>query len=445
MNPRPFSWLQIVRLGLVQSALGAIVVITTSTLNRIMVVELALPAALPGALVALHYGMQVLRPRLGHGSDLGGRTTPWIVSGMSLLAFGGFGSAVATAWMSTNLPAGIALAVLCFLAIGIGVGACGTTLLVLLAKRVADEQRAAAATVVWVMMIAGFILTTTIAGHLLDPYSPGRLIAVAGSVSAAAMAITALSIWRVEGALPDVPATFTSPPCTFFLALTEVWNEPRARRFAIFISLSMLAYSAPELILEPFAGSIFGFTPGESTILAGVQHGGTLAGMIFMGIVAGSFGRRRTVSMQTWTIGGCVASAAALVGLMAASLSAPTWPLRPTVFALGLGNGVYAVAAVGSMMSLASAGQKSREGIRMGLWGAAQAIAFGLGGFIGTLAVDIARFVIGSATSAYAMIFAGEASLFLVSAVLAMRVCCDDGKAASRFDHRLAISEAGRG
>ncbi|MEM6466732.1 MAG: PucC family protein, partial [Pseudomonadota bacterium] len=48
------SWLSIFRLGLVQMALGAIVVLTTSTLNRLMIVELALPAILPGFLVALH-------------------------------------------------------------------------------------------------------------------------------------------------------------------------------------------------------------------------------------------------------------------------------------------------------------------------------------------------------------------------------------------------------
>ena len=35
--------LGIVRLGLVQTALGSIVVLTTSTMNRVMVVELALP------------------------------------------------------------------------------------------------------------------------------------------------------------------------------------------------------------------------------------------------------------------------------------------------------------------------------------------------------------------------------------------------------------------
>ncbi len=47
------GWFGIARLGLVQMSLGSIVVLTTSTLNRVMVVELALPALLPGVLVAL--------------------------------------------------------------------------------------------------------------------------------------------------------------------------------------------------------------------------------------------------------------------------------------------------------------------------------------------------------------------------------------------------------
>ena len=58
--------------------LGAVVVLTTSTLNRVMVVELALPALLPGLLVALHYAVQISRPRMGFGSDVGARRTPWI-------------------------------------------------------------------------------------------------------------------------------------------------------------------------------------------------------------------------------------------------------------------------------------------------------------------------------------------------------------------------------
>src|SRR5687767_235644 len=93
MQQAKIGWLGIFRLGLVQTALGAIVVLTTSTLNRVMVVELALPAILPGALVTLHHAMQLLRPRMGYGSDVGQRRTPWIVGGMTALAAGGFGAA----------------------------------------------------------------------------------------------------------------------------------------------------------------------------------------------------------------------------------------------------------------------------------------------------------------------------------------------------------------
>ena len=79
------GWFQIVRLGLVQMCLGAVVVLTTSTLNRLMVVELALPAVLPGLLVALHYGIQITRPNWGFRSDTKGNRTTFIIGGMAAL------------------------------------------------------------------------------------------------------------------------------------------------------------------------------------------------------------------------------------------------------------------------------------------------------------------------------------------------------------------------
>ncbi|MBQ8105572.1 MAG: PucC family protein, partial [Afipia sp.] len=261
MNKPVLSWLGIVRLGLVQTGLGAVVVLTTSTLNRVMVVELAMPAILPGALVAIHYALQVFRPAWGHGSDIGARRTPWIVGGMAVLATGGLTASVATAWMTTHPLFGIALAVVAFCLIGAGVGAAGTSLLVLLAKRTDDNRRAAAATIVWVKMIAGLIVTTGVAGHWLDPFSPVRLIIVSGSVSAAAMVLTVVGVWGVEGSsVARVPPVLSSPTrqASFREAFMEVWTESKSRRFAIFVFVSMLAYSAQDLILEPFTGAVFG-------------------------------------------------------------------------------------------------------------------------------------------------------------------------------------------
>ncbi|MES2423725.1 MAG: BCD family MFS transporter [Pseudomonadota bacterium] len=422
--PQNLGWLGISRLGLVQAALGAVVVLATSTLNRVMVVEWALPALLPGILVAVHYLVQVLRPRMGFGSDLGARRTPWIVGGMGVLATGGLVSAVATALMGAFPVPGIALALVGFVLIGVGVSASGTSLLVLLAKRVAEHRRAAAATTVWVMMIAGFAITAGVAGQLLDPFSPARLVAVAAGVSGLAMVVTVLALYGVEG-YPERPAASTessAPPPAFRDALRQVWAEPVARQFTIFVFISMLAYSSQDLILEPFAGEVFGYTPGESTKLSGLQHGGVLAGMLLMAAAGSLFSGSRWGSLRHWAVYGCVASALALLGLAAAGLMGPQWPFKATVFVLGVSNGAFSIAAIGSMMRLAGEGRASREGVRMGMWGAAQAVAFGLGGLIGTGASDLARWALGSPSAAYTAVFAFEAALFLGAAILAARL-----------------------
>ena len=158
------SWGGILRLGLVQMALGSIVVLTTATMNRVMVVELAMPAVLPGMLVALYYGTQFLRPRFGHGADMGGRRAPWIVGGIVTLAIGALAASLSLMLMGTAPGWGIAAAVPAFVLIGLGIGAGGTNLLALLASRVDPARQAAAGSAVWIMMIAGLAVTGIVAG-----------------------------------------------------------------------------------------------------------------------------------------------------------------------------------------------------------------------------------------------------------------------------------------
>ncbi|MGG5811057.1 BCD family MFS transporter [Falsiroseomonas sp. CW058] len=439
MNPPPLGWFGIVRLGLVQTSLGAIVVLTTAALNRVMVVEHALPATLPGVLVALHYAVQMLRPRLGHGSDQGGRRTPWIIGGMAALALGGVLAAVATAWMGTALLPGVALAVVAFLLVGLGVGAAGTSLLVLLAARVAPARKPAAASLVWIMMIAGFVVTTAVAGRLLDPYSPGRLVAVAAGVSALAFLLALAAVAGIEGKAA-APAG-ARRPAAFLPALREVWAEPVARHFTVFVFLSMLAYSAQDLILEPFAGTVFGMTLGETTRLSSLQHGGVLAGMIVIALV-GSLSGGRVEVLRRWTIGGCAAACLILLALAAAGITGTAFPLRESFFALGLANGAFAAAAIATMMQLVSRGGGGRDGVRMGMFGAAQAIAFGLGGLAGTVVLDLGRLATGSAGGGYVVVFLADAALFLASALLARRIGRAPGEAARGRDAGITGKEA---
>jgi MFS transporter, BCD family, chlorophyll transporter len=162
-------------------------------------------------------------------------------------------------------------------------------------------------------------------------------------------------------------------------------------------------------------------TPGASTKLAGVQHGGVLAGMVFTAVVA-TAGRGRAGSLRAWTVGGCIASAAALVAIALGGFAGPAFPLRGAVFLLGAANGVFAVSAIGAMMGVASAGGGASQGTRMGVFGAAQAVAFGAGGFLGALAADVARGLLGDPVSAYATVFILEAVLFVAAAALGLHI-----------------------
>ena len=162
-------------------------VLTTSTLNRIMVVELALAATLPGFLVTIHHIVQLARPRIGYGSDVGGRRTPWIIGGMFILGRGRRARrarhhahtqpVLGRAW---RVGAGI----LCHRGgdrrhRNVTAGAAGQT--------GGSERKPAAAALVWFMMIIGFAVTAGVAGHFLDPYSPERLMTVTSTVSVLAI------------------------------------------------------------------------------------------------------------------------------------------------------------------------------------------------------------------------------------------------------------------
>ena len=457
------SWFNIACVGVVQACMGAVVVTTTTTLNRVMVVELALPAMLPGFLVSLHYFIQMVRPRMGHGADQSQQATPWILGGMALLSLGGILAAFATVWMATHFLLGLISALVAFCMIGLGVSACGTTLLVLLSKGVGEQQRAGAATAVWCMMIFGFALTSIVSGRLLDPFSFDRLLAVSLGVSALTFILSALSMWGLERRMlgeRDKPQGLgwtlkasgsdqslnvhedskgssnrerKDSKAGFMQALALLWSDAQARLFTFFVFTSMLAYSAQDLVLEPFAGFIYHYTPGQTTQLSGTLHASVLVGMLTLALIGSRFMKGRLGSVASWMVGGCLISALGMLGLCYAAYLGgfdQQLSLEPILYVLGMGNGLFSIAAISSMMHLATLekrelqvyGQGVKPGIRMGLWGAAQAIAFGLGGVVGSAASDLSKRWFSEPSWAYAIVFALEAMAFLMAAWMAYRV-----------------------
>lgn len=411
---RSFGFISVLRLGVVQACLGGLIVLITATMNRVMVVELGLPAMIPGALVALHYAVQLwLRPRMGHFADQHGRLTRWIVLGMVMLAAGVVAIAALLPMLRSAPSLGYPLILLAFSLVGLGVSTAGTLLLTLMSLRVEPERHARAAATVWLCMIAGFILCSVVASKLLTPFSFATLVRCTVILGAAAVGLTALALFGLDA--PQLTATRERAATRPFKdALAVVWADPIARRFSCFVGLSMLAYSTQDLILEPFAGSVFGLTPGESTAISGVHQAGSLIGMLLTAALS-----TRVGTLAGWARGGCIASAVALVAIAVAPMFGSLVILKASLFALGVGNGVFAIGAIGSMMSLSSAVDQSQTGVRMGVFGASQAIAMAAGGMLGAGASDVMRAVLDSDRLGYGSVFLMEAGLFVGAAALA--------------------------
>lgn len=395
--------------------LGAVVVLMTSTLNRLMVVELSMAATLPGFLVGLHYVIQLSRPKWGLASDVDNNRTKWIILGMLILALGANIATFSIGLFASSYTLALSLSIIAYVLIGIGVGASGTSLLALLAKHTVERRRPAAAMITWLMMIFGIAMTAGLVGQLIAPYSHERLTNVVLGLTAITICLTFLATWRIENGLVAVQITKQQSQ-SLLDELKDVWADDKARKFTIFVFLSMTAYFMQELILEPYAGLVFAYTPSQTTSLSGLQNAGVFCGMLCVGIVASGL---KIGTMRAWVQLGCTGSAFMLLGIMAVGQMPLTIPLEFAVIGLGVFNGMFAVAAIGSMMTLAGDGKKEREGTRMGLWGAAQAIAAGFGGLLGTLLTDIMQLGGLSVTNAYGAVFAFEAALFVWAAMIA--------------------------
>jgi BCD family chlorophyll transporter-like MFS transporter len=249
----------------------------------------------------------------------------------------------------------------------------------------------------------------------LDPYSFGLLLRIVAGLTVLTLIVSIVSTWKIENSLDKIKQK-DGEKVALLEELKSLWEHSKTRNFTIFVFLSMTAYFMQELILEPYAGIVFQYTPSETTSLSGMQNGGVFIGMLTVGILATAL---KLGTLKSWVQAGCFGSCFMLISIMLLGQFNSSFPLEFAVIGLGFFNGMFAVAAIGSMMSLAGSGSKSREGTRMGLWGAAQAIAAGFGGLLGTILVDLLQVANLSPVNAYGMVFSLEAGLFALAALLA--------------------------
>ena len=428
------NWFSILRLGLIQLCIGSSVVIPLSTLNRLMKVELALPATIAGFLIALHYAVQLTRVNWGYLSDKTQNRSQWIIFGMLILGIGGVLASASIPLIESNFAYGIMLALFSYTLIGFGVGAAGTPLLALLASYSSKSQKGFAASITFLMMILGLAITGITAGIILDPYSHQKLIKITASLAIITNILSFLSLKNLEKSLRNNADARTPNAINydvpFLEGIKKVWMEREARLFTIFIFISMGAFSMQDPILEPFAGEVFGFAVGESTKLDGFHKIGTLIGIILIILCLSKFRigfgslsivkNERLGSEKFWLITGCLFSAFSLIIISVLGLTyRDPGILNSVVFLFGISNGVFTAGILGTMLHLASRGSgDNNTGTRMGIWGAAQAYATMIAVFFSTVLVDILGLMMNSLPSVYGIVFLTAASFFIAAAFL---------------------------
>ncbi len=393
--------------------LGLTSVLVSGTLNRVMIVEMGMPAALVGLFFALPLLISPVRVWLGYRSDAypiwGLRREPLILFG-SLLA--GLGVAGATLMLvetsSTSLLIVILVAV-AFIAYGFGKNLSSNTFEALLADKFTGDQRPRAVTFYKVAMFVGIMLGALLLGRLLDPFSESRLLTIVIGTALGAFLLAAVAILRQEPRRKQIQAESQEARATAFWTTfkTMIWADPQIRRFFIFVMLTVLGTLAQDVLLEPYAALVLNMSVGQTTSLTAIWGAGTL---ISMG-AAGAWLIKRYGYAPVVRVGLLLGVLSFILLILSGALALTTGFLV-LVFVLGVSTGLSASGMLSAVIDFTTA---ERAGLMMGVWGVAHNLGQAAGSLISGVVVDLVQLLQGDALTAYGLVFALEAGLLLVA------------------------------
>jgi MFS transporter, BCD family, chlorophyll transporter len=369
---------RLLRLSLFQISVGMAMVLLTGTLNRVMIVEMNVPAWLVGLMVSLPLLFAPFRALVGHKSDthrsfLGWRRVPYIWFG-SMMQFGGFAImpfALILLSGDSNGPAriGHASAALAFLLVGAGLHTTQTAGLALANDLAPAHARPRVVALLYVTLLTGMVGSAVLFGFLLQNFSQLHLIQIIQGAAVITMVLNGIALWKQEQRDPALTAP-DRERATFSQAFSTYLNSGRVLRLLVALGLGTAGFAMQDILLEPFGGQIFGMTVGQTTWLTAILAMGTLAGL--------------AIAAQLLTKGGDpfrVASMGVMIGVLGfvAVIFSPSMQsvnlFRVATALIGLGGGLFAVGMLTSAMALASS---ESSGLALGAWGAVQATAGGV-------------------------------------------------------------------
>ncbi|MEP3056268.1 PucC family protein [Ascidiaceihabitans sp.] len=373
---------QLLRLSLFQVSVGMASVMLLGTLNRVMIVELSVPAMIVAIMIALPVLIAPFRALLGfrsdtHKSAIGWKRVPYIWFG-SLWQFGGlavmpFALLVLGGDVVHTIPfAGEVLAALAFLMTGLGLHMTQTAGLALASDRATDETRPRVVALLYVMFLVGMGVSAVIIGGLLTEFTSLKLIRVVQGAAVVGVVLNLIALWKQESVRPMSADERAAPRPKFSDAWTDFMDGGQAGRLLVCVFVGTMAFNMQDVLLEPYGGEILGLSVSATTMLTALWAIGALLGFALAGarLAKGSNPYR-------------LAGGGILAGVWAFSLVIFAAPMASNALfyagalMIGFGGGLFAVATLTAAMTMPATGKAGR-GLALGAWGAAQASAAGL-------------------------------------------------------------------
>ena len=410
------NWRKVLQFTLVHVGVAITAVPVNSTLNRIMITELGLPALLVGVLVAFPYLLSPLQVLAGSWADhhtvWGRHRSPWILIGGLMASFGGYMTSHAVVLMESNFALGLLAAVVTFAIWGLGVNIASVSYLSLLSEQTegASGWRSRAVSVMWTTMIIATIFTSLAISVLLQPYSTSALYTAFGFVWLVASAFVlfgAAGIEPASKALADLHSRAESPR----VAIRALAGNPTAQRFFFYLTLVLISIHAQDVLLEPFGGDVLGMPIAATARLTSIWGVG-----FFITMLGGLWVVRRVGKKSAANVGAAIA-ALGFALIIVSGIAQSTGILWGAVFVLGLGGGLMTVSNLSFMLDMTVA---QAAGLYIGAWGVANFAGQALGNIASGLIRDVAYSLTGSEMVGYSTVFALEI-VGLIAAIVLFR------------------------
>ncbi len=421
---------QLLRLSLFQVSVGMASVMLLGTLNRVMIVELSVPAMIVALMIAIPVLSAPFRALLGfrsdtHRSAIGWKRIPFLWFG-TMWQFGGLaimpmGLLVLSGNTAIDPGAfdwiGAALA---FLLTGVGMHMTQTAGLALAADRATDETRPRVVALLYVMFLVGTAISALVIGALLRDFTQLKLVQVVQGAAVVTLLLNLVALWKQEKVTPMTKAEREEPRPLFRDAWRDLTAGGDAGRLLAVVFLGTMAFNMQDVLLEPYGGEILGLSVSATTLLTAMWAMGAL--------VAFGFAAR-------WLAAGLdpfrMAGRGLVVGLGAFAAVIFSAPLGSAALfyvgagLIGFGGGLFGVATLTAAMTMPAQGLAGR-GLALGAWGAAQATGAGISILIGGTVRDLVSHAamngafgqaLATPSTGYSVVYHTEIALLFVTLV----------------------------